>query len=223
MTAAEQIARAEKWESANRKLATGIGYAAVIAALLTVGWCSGGAHERQSALAAHADSVRKVAGQTIKVSQQGEHADSASVAKASALAAQAKDAKILAAYRDSLARAKAALSRLVVTSDSTVTVHDTTARVPREVIVQLMNDAAVIKADSDLIAKQGDELSALTSEVSALQLQVTDTQHERDGWKLTATVDAAQLAQSQPRHRFGFKSVLALGAAIVLAVAHLAH
>lgn len=220
--ASADIAEAERLASAHSQLARILGWALVAGALLIAGYCSGGAHQRQVTLAAHADSVRQVAARTIKASQQGEQADAVSVATAKALAAQAKDAKTLAAYRDSLARAKAALSRLAVTSDSTVTIHDTTATVPREVIVQLMNDAAVIKADSALIAKQADELSALTSEVDALQLQVTDTQHERDGWKLTANVDAAQLAVSQPKHRFGFKSGLAVGAAVVLGILHFA-
>jgi hypothetical protein len=223
MNAADEIARAQRWESTHRKLATVLGYLAVTAALLTAGWCSGRAHERQVTTAAHADSVRKVAQQGIARAAEAERADSAAVARASARVIQVHDSSIAAAYRDSLARARSTASRLAVTSDSTLTVHDTVATVPREVVVQMMNDAATIQADADLIAKQQAEIASLSAKVDTLTLQLTDTQNERDQRKIVATVDAAQLAVSQPKHRAGFKTGAVIGGLLVALIAHLAH
>jgi len=223
MNAADQIAHAEKWEAAHRKLATVVGWLIVAAALLGAGWCSGRSHEITVTTAAHADSVRKVAELAIARDEIAERDDSLAVARATARLAIAHDSTIAAAYRDSLARARSSAGHVRQLNDSTVAIHDTVLTVPPVAVRQLMDDAATIKADTALIAKQQGELTEAYGKIDSLTLQLTSTKDDRTQHKIVANVDAAQLKVSQPKHRLGFKAGLVAGAGIVLAILHFAH
>jgi hypothetical protein len=220
--AAKVLAAAEAAEKAKPILGKIALVVLGIVLLLAVGWCSGQSHERTVETATRADSIKKVLADSAKAIHAREVADATGTLAAVKAEARAHDSAVTAAYADSLARIRRSTARaaVTITSDTTVTVHDSSYAVPQGVTATIHQDDATIAADSLALRAAQLDVQALGVVVDSLRVQLTDATADAANWKQTANVQAAQLAVSQPKHRFGFKSGVATGLGLAIAIVH---
>jgi hypothetical protein len=194
MTAAQGLRKLEQRALAMKASRTTVAIA-LVAAALVVAYCSGRTSGIRSAQKTAADSARRVLAESSAVIEKRIAARTVVIHQVDTIAVRARQAHAAAAAHVAI------IDDSTVRVDSGPPVHEIPATIA---IPEIRTCAAAITAD--------------TIDARAVVAQLADVTKDRDAWKQRALTDEANAPKAP---RFGIKTGVAIGAALVVAVLHL--